>query len=116
MLQPLAVAAEDVEVAGSAEAVEAVDAAPAAVVVEIGFEVVAAPHALASVEKEIAAASGPGRCHRPVSASWNRARCPRSSPSHRRSRLLARSSCGIAARQLRLPRSSSAATNGPAPQ
>jgi hypothetical protein len=72
LLQPLAVAAEDVEVAGSAEAVEpveAVDAVPAAVVVEIGFEVVAAPRVPASVEKEIGAASGPGRCHRPASAS-----------------------------------------------
>ena len=84
-----------------------VDAASgAAVAAVIAFAVVAGPRARASAVREFAVASGPRRCHRLASATWIRVRCPRSSRSHRRSRLSARSSCGIAARPLRLPRSS----------
>jgi hypothetical protein len=69
-----------------------------------------------SVERETAVAVGPGRCRRPASASWKRARCPRSSRSRRRSRLLARSSSGIAARLLRWPRLSPETADRPAPK
>jgi hypothetical protein len=113
--QPLA---EEAEVEQAAGRVAAVNAAPAAEAVgAIAFAAVAGRRALAAVETENAVAAGaPMRCRRPALASWNRARCPRSSRSHRPSRPLARSSCGIAAWQLRLPRSSSATTNGPAPK
>ena len=65
--------------------------------------------------ERVRGAIGPRRYHRLVSATWIRIRCPRSSRSRRRSRRSARSSCGIAARPLRLPRSLSAATERSAP-
>jgi hypothetical protein len=100
LLQPLPEAAE------VAVAVEAVDAAYAEVAAAVAvFEAVAGCDAPVSVEREsgIAIAIGPPGCRRLVSASWKRARCPRSSRSHRRSRLLARWCYGIAVRQLKLP-------------
>jgi hypothetical protein len=68
-----------------------------------------------SVERETAVAVGPGRCRRPASASWKRARCPRSSRSRRRLRRSGRSSCGTAMRPLRPPRSLPAETECSAP-
>ena len=94
-------------------------AAPApavAVVAAAVCAVVAGQSAPASVERKSAVASGPRGCRRLASGSWNRARCPRSSRSHRLSRVLRRSCCGIAALQLRSPRPSPATANRPAPR
>ena len=112
LLQPLAEAAEAVEVAGSAEAVEAVDAAPAAAVVATRSRRSPDRARRRRWRERSAVASRAGSLPSAGVGQLERVRCPRSSRSHRRSRLLARSSCGIAARQLRLPRSSSATTDG----
>ena len=105
LLQPLPVAVDVEQTVQLVEAVDAVPAAPAAVeAVVTAFEVGAGQPARPPVGNESAVASGPPGCHRLESASWNRARCPRSSRLPRRSQHLGRSSSGIEVSWLWLPR------------